>query len=165
MPIFFQKPQYACTNSPCISTYRGTPLSWWQGTPCFLLGFSLQWESHFETGKNFLSGKFARCWKWFHYNILMLLGYYSHLLQKRWEFLYPRRHEKARRRRPPFHHCRKKNWTRLSRLPGSFSSAIAEDWLSVFPQLKTLLPPFPWERWKECEVICRKINPNWSSSP
>ena len=31
----------------------------------------------------------------------MLLGYYSHLLQKRWEFLYPRRHEKARRRRPP----------------------------------------------------------------
>ena len=44
-------------------TYRGTPLSWRQGPPCFLLGFSLQWESHFEAGKNFLSGKFARCWK------------------------------------------------------------------------------------------------------
>ena len=72
-----------------------------RGPPCFLLGFSLQWESQFEAGKNFLSGKFARCWKWFLYNILMLSGYYSHLLQKRWEFLYPRRHEKARRRRPP----------------------------------------------------------------
>lgn len=34
-----------------------------RGPPCFLLGFSLQWESQFEAGKNFLSGKFARCWK------------------------------------------------------------------------------------------------------
>ena len=101
-PIFSSKTtKYRRISSVPLLHIGVPPCHGDRGPPCFLLGFSLQWESQFEAGKNFLSGKFARCWKWFLYNILMLLGYYSHLLQKRWEFLYPRRHEKARRRRPP----------------------------------------------------------------
>ena len=79
-----------------------------RGPPCFLSGFSLQWGTQFEAGMCFLPDKLARCWKWFLNNRFWLYGYCSHLLQKRWEFLYPRRHEKARKRRLPFHHCRKK---------------------------------------------------------
>ena len=61
----------------------------------------------------------------------MLLGYYSHLLQKRWEFLYPRRHEKARRRRPPSATAERKTKRGLAICP------------SVFPQplQKTVHPP------------------------
>ena len=61
----------------------------------------------------------------------MLLGYYSHLLQKRWEFLYPSQTRKGteKQQSPP-------------RLPVSFSSAVTDERHNVFSEIKNTAPTF-----------------------
>ena len=61
----------------------------------------------------------------------MLLGYYSHLLQKRWEFLYPSQTRKGteKQQSPP-------------RLPVSFSSAVTDERHNVFSEIKNTTPTF-----------------------
>ena len=61
----------------------------------------------------------------------MPLGYYSHLLQKRWEFLYPSQTRKGteKQQSPP-------------RLPVSFSSAVTDERHNVFSEIKNTAPTF-----------------------
>ena len=61
----------------------------------------------------------------------MLLGYYSHLLQKRWEFLYPSQTRKGteKQQSPP-------------RLSVSFSSAVTDERHNVFSEIKNTAPTF-----------------------
>ena len=61
----------------------------------------------------------------------MLSGYYSHLLQKRWEFLYPSQTRKGteKQQSPP-------------RLPVSFSSAVTDERHNVFSEIKNTAPTF-----------------------
>ena len=61
----------------------------------------------------------------------MLLGYYSHLLQKRWEFLYLSQTRKGteKQQSPP-------------RLPVSFSSAVTDERHNVFSEIKNTAPTF-----------------------
>ena len=131
----------------------------------FFWAFSLQWESPFSKEHLFLVSITAGCWKWAIYNGSWIQRYCSHLLQKRWEFLYPSEKRKGMGEKNFFFPYRNESRTLHSQLAVRFSPAIIGERVHAFSKLKILLPPFPWERWKECEVTCQKINPNWSSSP
>lgn len=162
--FFFKNRKIQKITLHSTPTYRGTPLSWWQGPPCFPLGFSLQWESQFDKEHLFLVSIIAGCWKWAIYNGSWSLGYCSHLVQKRWEFLYPSEKRKGMGKKPPSTIAERKIELGLAICRPVFLSHC-RGLTQCLSAIKNSAPTFSLGAKKGVWKLCRKINLNWSSSP